>query len=652
MRMEAGTEIRKAPAFEFLIDLKYEFFAPHFFDFCAGETEEEAAAAERWFSRAVGHPPSPLVGKIKSVQELSSGCSLEEYIEVQKLIACVTPELSKMTDVVSDNAGNGSTNAAESTGLLSKKLELSSKENGGASNEHSTEEPCTPKEQFPECFVELQSIKALMNTGRNIPSKYNRPELHKQAVTKNIHNLAQSQLPTAKRCLTGPQKIDETHAAKKQKLEGGRSCQLPNKNVLNTKMAQAAPTLTISQQFRMNAEKQACKRQKLEGGRFGQVMHTKTPRAAAPLTVPHEFHFLTEKRAHIHKETGQCSLESQAQSSSLPYIPIAEMVQRFQMNLLGEFMSQDKIALSRKRCLRLTHPKEPMLGTSMRARPPSVKSFAEQEEEILASMPKFKARPLNKRILEGPTLPPPARSTPQLPEFQEFNLKTMERALMHQHALPPMETLGCIENRERLCNSRGELDIERPLRFKSTREVEQDLARLPKFKARPLDKRIFSSRGDVGVYTVPKRQATIPKEFQFATDLRAEQHDAFMKQQRNQECDENQILQHKAKQHEYSLRQMPGVASMYASGPIYPQRSRKPLGEIQQQFVLEQSSQQANLQKHVPVSVSHASSAFQSRQAEEFSLQSRSVKEFTHLVPRRMSEKQVQKTTFPVYFMR
>ncbi|MCO5568334.1 hypothetical protein L7F22_022033 [Adiantum nelumboides] len=646
MRMETGTEIRKASAFEFLIDLKYEFCAPHFFDFCAGETEEEAAAAERWFSRAVGHPPSPLVGKIKSVQELSSGCSLEEYIEVQKLIARVTPELSNMMDVVSDNAGNGSTNAAESTGLLSKKLELSLKENGGASNEHSTEEPCTPKEQFPERFVELQSTKALMNTGRNIPSKYNRPELHKQAVTKNIHNLAQSQLPTAKRCLTGPQKFDETHAAKKQKLEGGRSCQLLKENVLNTKMAQAAPTLTISQQFRMNAEKQACKRQKLEGGRFGQVMHTKTPRAAPSLTVPHEFNFHTEKRAHIHKETGHCSLESQAQSSSLPYIPIAEMVQRFQMNLLGEFMSQDKIALSRKRCLRLTHPKEPMLGTSMRARPPSVKSFAEQEEEILASMLKPSS---TFQILEGPTLPPPARSTPHLPEFQEFNLKTMERALMHQHALPPMETLGCIENRERLCISREELDIERPLRFKSTRELEQDLARLPKFKARPLDKRIFSSRGDVGVYTVPKRQATIPKEFQFATDLRAEQHDAIMKQERNQECDENQILQQKAKQHEYSLRQMPGVASI---GPIFPQRSRKPLGEIQQQFVLEQSSQRANLQKHVPVSVSHASSAFQSRQAEEFSLQSRSVKEFTHLIPRRMSEKQVQKTTFPMHFMR
>lgn len=42
-----------------------------------------------------------------------------------------------------------------------------------------------------------------------------------------------------------------------------------------------------------------------------KLLHTKTPRAAPTLTVPHEFHFHTEKRAHIHKETGQCSLEAQ-----------------------------------------------------------------------------------------------------------------------------------------------------------------------------------------------------------------------------------------------------------------------------------------------------------------------------------------------------
>ncbi|KAI5077342.1 hypothetical protein GOP47_0007166 [Adiantum capillus-veneris] len=640
--METGTEFRKAPTLQFHIDLKYEFCAPRFFDFSVGETEEEAAAAERWFTGAVGHPPSPLVGKVKSVQELSTGCSLEEYIEVQKLVARVTPELSKMMDVNSENVGDAAVKAGEGTRVLSKESDLSLKEicaTFGLSDEPSTtDEPCTPKEQFPERFVELQSIKAPTNTGRNIPSKYNRPELHKEATIRNIHTLAPSQLPAAKRCLTGPQKVDETHAAKKQKLEEGRSCQM-----LNRKTPQVAPTLTISQQFRLNAERHACKRQKLEGGRFGHPMHTKTPRAASSLTVPQGFNFHTEKRANIYKETGQCE---QAQSSGLPYIPIAEMVQRFQMNLLGEFKWQDRSTVSRKRSLRLTNPKEPILGTSMRARPSSVKSFVEQEEEMLANIPKFRARPLNRRILQGPTLPPPTRSIPQLPEFQEFNLKTMERALMHQHVVPSMGALGGIDSRDRLCLP----DIARPMRMKSTRELEQELAMLPKFKARPLDKRIFSSRGDVGVYTVLKRQATKPKEFQFATDLRAEQHDAMMKEQRNQEFDENQSLQQNGKEFEYSSRQWPAVAHI---GPLFPERRRKPLGEIQQQFVLEQGVQRPKAEKHVPFSFSHERSALQPHQLVDFSLQSRSVKDFTqHLVPGKALERQVEKTNFPMYFMR
>jgi hypothetical protein len=96
----------------------------------------------------------------------------------------------------------------------------------------------------------------------------------------------------------------------------------------------------------------------------------KVPRSAPTLTVPQEFQFYTEKRALIHKETGHCNYGGQVkpifitafvflfsfgrnrlcffflncgcliQESSLPYIPVAEMVQKFQMNLLGDFRTQ------------------------------------------------------------------------------------------------------------------------------------------------------------------------------------------------------------------------------------------------------------------------------------------------------------------------
>lgn len=49
--------------------------------------------------------------------------------------------------------------------------------------------------------------------------------------------------------------------------------------------------------------------------------------------------------------------------------------------------------------LTLTRPKEPEFVTSQRARPLNVKSSAELEEEMLAKIPKFKARPVNKKVM-------------------------------------------------------------------------------------------------------------------------------------------------------------------------------------------------------------------------------------------------------------
>ncbi|KAF8364654.1 hypothetical protein HHK36_033334 [Tetracentron sinense] len=88
-----------------------------------------------------------------------------------------------------------------------------------------------------------------------------------------------------------------------------------------------------------------------------------------------------------------------------------------------------------------------------RMMPLLVKSSAELEEEMMAKIPKFKARPVNKKIMEAPTLPALPRSTPQLPEFQEFHLKTMERA--NQHA----ETSTVVSSTDASC--------QRPLAFKN-----------------------------------------------------------------------------------------------------------------------------------------------------------------------------------------
>ncbi|KAF3622361.1 hypothetical protein FXO37_32373 [Capsicum annuum] len=61
--------------------------------------------------------------------------------------------------------------------------------------------------------------------------------------------------------------------------------------------------------------------------------------------------------------------------------------------------SQDDPArkMQRKHKLILTRPKEPEFVTAQCVRPTRVKSSAELEEEMMTKIPKFKARPLNKK---------------------------------------------------------------------------------------------------------------------------------------------------------------------------------------------------------------------------------------------------------------
>ncbi|GMI64037.1 TPX2-LIKE PROTEIN 3 [Hibiscus trionum] len=84
---------------------------------------------------------------------------------------------------------------------------------------------------------------------------------------------------------------------------------------------------------------------------------------------------------------------------------------------------------------KLTVPREPELRTAHRAQRTLPKNGAEQGD-VTSAMHKFKARPLNRKILEAPALPLPKKSVPKLPEFKEFHLKTSERAVQMSSAVP------------------------------------------------------------------------------------------------------------------------------------------------------------------------------------------------------------------------
>ncbi|XP_048435922.1 protein TPX2 isoform X2 [Pyrus x bretschneideri] len=176
--------------------------------------------------------------------------------------------------------------------------------------------------------------------------------------------------------------------------------------------------------------------------------------------------------------------------------------------------------------LRLTIPREPDFETAHRAhriRP----NHGSMLEQVTSTHRKFKARPLNRKIFEAPSLPLPTRSTPKLPEFQEFHLKTMERAMQNASAVsssshhlndhdkglekPSISTVA--ENRKG--ESRRPNTVECP--------KQDGNAGMQTFKARPLNKKIFSSKGNIGVFWNSKRETTVPMEFNFQTDRRVQQ---------------------------------------------------------------------------------------------------------------------------------
>ncbi|CAI0417422.1 unnamed protein product [Linum tenue] len=170
--------------------------------------------------------------------------------------------------------------------------------------------------------------------------------------------------------------------------------------------------------------------------------------------------------------------------------------------------------------LRITIPREPDFETAHRAQPMITSEF----EHTTVAVRRFKARPLNRKILEAPSLPIPKKSTPRLPEFHEFHLKTSERAKQHTSAVSS-SSLQCSGSNQGMDKQAtfsvaemGRRESRRPSTLNAAKQDGQTAAHI--FKARPLNKKILSSKGDIGVFRNSKRQTTVPMEFNLHTDKR------------------------------------------------------------------------------------------------------------------------------------
>ncbi|KAF8380405.1 hypothetical protein HHK36_027891 [Tetracentron sinense] len=202
---------------------------------------------------------------------------------------------------------------------------------------------------------------------------------------------------------------------------------------------------------------------------------------------------------------------------------VADMKQ--QINLVHKAPKKDGPCDSTAHAkLKLTIPREPDLETAHRAQRTRPKNSTELGGHVKSTAYTFKARPLNRKILEAPSLPLSQKSTPKLPQFQVFHLKTSERAMQNSSAasssLLPRNKFDKVVHKPNTSSIKQNetTDSKRPNSMDVPKQEGCEI--MHKYKARPLNKKIFSSKGDMGVFRNSKRETTVPLEFNFPTDKR------------------------------------------------------------------------------------------------------------------------------------
>ncbi|XP_024991270.1 protein TPX2 [Cynara cardunculus var. scolymus] len=531
-----------------VIDAEYEFSAPKFFDFILGETEDQMREAQLWFDTALTYAPSPFMHKVKTTRavQLESLCDFTEPGISQKVIHHNMSESTHSRP--SESTGTSSTmknitlepekqSAKTEDDPADSKKDVTSKDAKDEHHESLSSQVCLVDKQnsfsggVSSSNVIVEQNQTTKNTypSQGVESCTPKPAVASQK-NKSISEAESKKQQTARRIASAVKNPSAFKSRNQSQLSQVKS-KTPATVKRDTSQANKVGTPNLA------LENQAIKRQKLEGGKTRQILNIKTQillHKARPGAVNgSNSNLATPSTARSRKEERKMYVREPA---SAPFVSMAEMMRKFQsgtrdMNLPPRSTSishgDASQVMQRKPKLTLTRPKEPDFITSQRVRSVKIKSSAELEEEMMAKIPKFKARPINRKILEAPTLPAMKRSTPQIPEFQEFHLETMERA--HQNAetstVASTEAAPQQQWKPHLTTPKTPplqtLLRARPPKIKSTEELEkEELEKAPKFKARPLNKKIFESKGELGLFCNKKRQVTIPQEFHFAIDER------------------------------------------------------------------------------------------------------------------------------------
>ncbi|GMH12104.1 hypothetical protein Nepgr_013945 [Nepenthes gracilis] len=537
-----------------IIDETYEFSAPKFFDFINEETEDEMHKAELWFETASSYAPSPFMLRIKTGRTVQTDnlCDFDDTDKLTKISenSESIKMLSNVTEELTLKSLQNPRMEAESHSLLisaemrenidpgvniseESKKNLSNQDSKSLNSSHHRKAPIdnkpaqvTDERIHKENDRELSGQTPNAKTGPEncaesevVAEDACTPKLPTASGEEDMALVRSERHQTAKRIaslLKNSSSLTSKNQSRPPSSRAKSSKPPPSavRRATNLKNSTGTPNLV--------QENQAIKRQKLDEGRSRQILNIK------PQNLPHK-----SRPGVMSKTSNYCSSTAKTckderkiyvREPVAPFVSMAEMTMKFQSSTREMSLPQKSLTHGKPQ-LTLTRPKEPEFETAQRVRSVKMKSSAELEEEMMAKMPKFKARPLNRKILEAPTLPALPKRVPQPPEFQEFHLETMARANKNAEVSSIISTESSQKNinqwKLQLTEPKTPLLQTslraRPSKVKSSVEIEhEELEKIPKFKAKPFNKKIFESKGDLGLFCNTKKQVTIPQEFNFA----------------------------------------------------------------------------------------------------------------------------------------
>ncbi|KAJ3228265.1 Protein tpx2 [Chytriomyces hyalinus] len=148
------------------------------------------------------------------------------------------------------------------------------------------------------------------------------------------------------------------------------------------------------------------------------------------LTVPKPFRF---------HETLHKSMAEPEPVERSPFVPLMCKVKQFQTDTPDRFRTAVKPLPPPAHVSRLTKPHSPALMTKQRAKPTTVKPTEEQIIDEIANYPRFKARPVDKKIMTEPGsgVPPPQKPSVTVPHSPHFTKPRITRQPSVEVMRPP-----------------------------------------------------------------------------------------------------------------------------------------------------------------------------------------------------------------------